>query len=217
MSRSTGAAPVRCRKTRLRTGAGVGSGLTARRFWRTGLSEMGELTSFADALEAVRKSLHLTQRRVAELHGVSPRTVERWVLRETTPPLHERLSLLRTLRDAPLPLLEKLARASGTTLEAAGMAPAQPSAAAPSITGIGPTTQRAIDDAVRELADELDVAASTIRPGLSRFLGSLAGAGVPVDAAARMVLGVPKGGAAGKNGRNGAQSAKGSGGVSPRN
>src|SRR5580658_4826999 len=34
--------------------------------------------TFADAFEAVRKSLHLTQRRVAELHGVSPRTVERW-------------------------------------------------------------------------------------------------------------------------------------------
>jgi hypothetical protein len=176
-----------------------------------------ETTSFADALEAVRKSLHLTQRRVAELHGVSPRTVERWALRETTPPLHERLSLLRTLRDAPVALLEKLARASGTTLAAAGIAPAQTPAPMQAAQSIAPGAQRAIDDAVRELAEELDVAASAIRPGLSRFLGSLAGAGLPVDAAARMVLGVPKGGAAGRNGRNGATSPKGNGGVSPRN
>jgi hypothetical protein len=117
--------------------------------------------------------------------------VERWVLRETTPSLHERLSLLRTLRDAPLPLLEALARASGTTLEAAGMAP-RPAPASPSPRAISPSAQRTIDDAVRELAEDLDVPASAVRPGLSRFLGSLAEAGVPVDAAARMVLGLPK-------------------------
>jgi hypothetical protein len=173
---------------------------------------MGETITFADALEAVRKSLQLTQRRVAELHGVSPRTVERWVLRETTPPLHERLSLLRTLRDAPLPLLETLARASGTTLEAAGMVRG-PTAGAPSLgaPSIGPSAQRAIDDAVRELAEELDVAASAIRPGLSRFLGSLAEAAVPVDAAARMVLGLPKSTPPARAGRAGASSTRTSG------
>jgi transcriptional regulator with XRE-family HTH domain len=153
---------------------------------------MSETPTFAEALEAVRKSLRLTQRRVAQLHGVSPRTVERWVLSETTPSLHERLSLLRTLRDAPLPLLEALARASGTTLEAAGMAPRPSTAVQAAPRAIGPSAQRAIDDAVRELAEELDVAASVVRPGLSRFLGSLAEASVPIDAAARMVLGLPK-------------------------
>ncbi|MGO8996470.1 MAG: helix-turn-helix domain-containing protein [Polyangiaceae bacterium] len=175
--------------------------------------------TFADAFEAVRKSLHLTQRRVAELHGVSPRTVERWVLRETTPPLHERIKLLRTLRDAPLPLLETLARVSGTTLDAAGIAPAPHASTPPPPTSlllhqsIGASAQRVIDDAVRELADELDLTANTIRPGLSRFLGALAGAGAPVDAAARMVLGLPRGSAPGKSGRNGASN----GGPRPRN
>jgi transcriptional regulator with XRE-family HTH domain len=184
---------------------------------------MSAVTSptFAEAFEAVRKSLHLTQRRVAELHGVSPRTVERWVLRETTPPLHERIKLLRTLRDAPLHLLETLARVSGTTLDAAGIASAPASAPPPPSSlflspmsqSIGASAQRVIDDAVRELADELDLTANTIRPGLSRFLGALAVVGAPVDAAARMVLGLPRGNSPGKTSRSGATN----GGPRPRN
>jgi hypothetical protein len=174
--------------------------------------------AFAEAFEAVRKSLHLTQRRVAELHGVSPRTVERWVLRETTPPLHERIKLLRTLRDAPLPLLETLARVSGTTLDAAGIAsqstpPPASLFLSPMPQSIATTAQRVIDDAVRELADELDLTANTIRPALSRFLGALAEVGAPVDAASRMVLGLPRGNAPGKLSRNGATN----GGPRPRN
>jgi hypothetical protein len=74
------------------------------------------------------------------------------------------------------------------------------------LQSIGPTAQRAIDDAVRELAEELDVAASVIRPGLSRFLGSLAEAAVPVDAAARMVLGLPKSTPPARAGRTSASS-----------
>ncbi len=79
--------------------------------------------SFVTAFEAVRMAIGLTQKRVAQLHGVSTRTVERWAIGDTAPSLHDRRTLLYTLREAPRPLLEDLARASGTTLEAAGVAP----------------------------------------------------------------------------------------------
>ena len=142
--------------------------------------------TFPGAFATVRSALGLTQERVAQLHGVSTRTVERWSLGHTLPSLHDRTQLLRTLRDAPRALLEDLARASGTTLEAAGLAPARPATETPA-------GRRAVDEAVRELADDLDLTASALRPGLGRFLAALAKADVSVAAAARMVPGAQKG------------------------
>ena len=49
-----------------------------------------------------------------------------------------------------------------------------------------------VDDAVREAAEDLEVAPQQLRPALSRMLDRIARAGVPIEAATRMVLGVPK-------------------------
>jgi transcriptional regulator with XRE-family HTH domain len=140
---------------------------------------MADLCSFPSAFAAVRGALGLTQKRVAQLHGVSVRTVERWSLGRTLPSLADRTALLRTLRDAPRPLLEALAQASGTTLAAA--APAAPPARA--------VDPRVVDDAVRELAEDLDVTARALRPALGRFVATLARAEVPLDVVARVVTG----------------------------
>jgi hypothetical protein len=52
--------------------------------------------------------------------------------------------------------------------------------------------QTVVDDAVREAAEDLDVTPRALRPILSHLIDRAARAGVPLDAAARMVLGVPK-------------------------
>jgi hypothetical protein len=54
------------------------------------------------------------------------------------------------------------------------------------------TAQQTVDDALREMAEELELLPKALRPSLSRMLERLARAGVPMDAASRMVLGVPK-------------------------
>jgi hypothetical protein len=108
-----------------------------------------------------------------------------------------RITVLRLLETATRPLLETLAAESEVDLATIGMgAPpppvvvaSPPVAVAPTIP---PTAQATVDDALREAAEEIEVTPKLLRPALSRMLDRLARGGVPMDAAARMVLGVPK-------------------------
>jgi transcriptional regulator with XRE-family HTH domain len=157
---------------------------------------------FGVVLREVRTGLHMTQRQLAAALGRRPMAVNRWEMGAMVPRLEDRLRVLHALDDAPRADLERLAIAAGTTLRAAGFEdePAPPPAAAPSAaplappppSTLSPLAQAMVDDAVREAAEDLEVAPQKLRPALSRMLDRIARAGVPIEAATRMVLGVPK-------------------------
>jgi hypothetical protein len=107
-----------------------------------------------------------------------------------------RVTVLRLLADATRPLLETLATEAEVDLASIGLGPPPPAAVAPPPVAVAPAipaaAQATVDDALREAAEEIEVAPKLLRPALSRMLDRLARGGVPMDAASRMVLGVPK-------------------------
>jgi transcriptional regulator with XRE-family HTH domain len=164
---------------------------------------MAKTTTFGEALETARESIGMSKTQLAYAVRVLGNTAYRWEKQGTMPVMEMRIKILRTLAAAPRALLEALAEESGVTLESIGMAlppPPPPPApilpTAPASQGAAPpvpaNAQATIDDAVREAAEEIDVSPKLLRPALSRMLDRLARTGVPLDAASRMVLGVPK-------------------------
>jgi transcriptional regulator with XRE-family HTH domain len=167
---------------------------------------MATPSSFGVALRSAREAAGLSQTRVAHEMRTYPQTVHRWEKSSSIPTMEVRIALVRLLKDAPRPLLEELAEESNLDLASLGMEPPPPAAPAPSAPLAAPapppppapppvipaTAQAMVDDALREAAEEIDVAPRALRPALSRMLDRLARGGVPMDAAARMVLGVPK-------------------------
>lgn len=154
---------------------------------------------FGEAVLALRTHLRISQREVGQSLGTYSNTVYRWETSTAIPSMEMRIALLRLFKAGPRPLLEALATASNVSLESAGIAKAEPVVAsaaplptAPPAPPLPPTAQTTVDDAVREAAEEIDVSPKALRPVLSRMLDRLAKSGVPMDAAARMVLGVPK-------------------------
>ena len=163
---------------------------------------MAKPSTFGAALTSAREATGMSQTSIASHFDTYPNTVYRWERRRTMPSMEVRMELLKLLEDAPRPLLEALARESGVDLASIGMGlppparPAAPPAAAaplpPAPAAIPATAQSMVDDALREAAEEVEVSPKVLRPALSRMLDRLARGGVPIDAAARMVLGVPK-------------------------
>ena len=156
-------------------------------------------TGFGVALTRAREALGLSQTAVALHLETNPNTVHRWERRGFTPAMEKRIELLRFLKNVPPPLLEMLAAESDISLASIGLAPvAVPVTAAPvpapwlAPAPVPASAQATVDNAVREAAEEIDIAPKVLRPALSRLLDQLAKGGVPMDAAARMVLGVPK-------------------------
>jgi transcriptional regulator with XRE-family HTH domain len=148
---------------------------------------------FGVALTKAREAAGLSQTQIAAKLGRGPNTVHRWEKRRSIPSMEVRIALLRLLADAPRSLLEDLADESKVDLASIGMGP--PVAEAPSAAStaaIQAGAQTMVDDALREAAEEMNVLPMVARPALSRMLDRLARGGVPIDAAARMVLGVPK-------------------------
>jgi transcriptional regulator with XRE-family HTH domain len=163
---------------------------------------MRKPSPFAAALTAARQAAGVTQTQIARELELYPNQVHRWEKQGTFPSMEKRIAVLRMLKGAPRALLDELARQSDVTLESIGMGlppppppspPAHAAAASPATAPpMAANAQATIDDAVREAAEEMDVSPKVLRPALSRMLDRLARTGVPIDAAARMVLGVPK-------------------------
>jgi DNA-binding XRE family transcriptional regulator len=154
-------------------------------------------STFGVALMNAREATGLSQTELAARLRTLPNTVYRWEKRRSKPPMEKRIALIRALADAPRALLDELADESGVDLLAIGMGPPPPAvpAAVPLVpvpSAITATTQTMVDDALREAAEEIEVSPKVLRPALSRMLDRLARGGVPIDAASRMVLGVPK-------------------------
>jgi transcriptional regulator with XRE-family HTH domain len=162
-------------------------------------------SEFGLAVAAARDAVHLTQRQLAARVGKKPTQVYRWEQLRVVPRLEDRMRVIQALAEAPHDVLARLAAASDVTLESLGLAPpppppptpvatttpqvAAPQAPAPKLEA---SVQTVVDDALREAGEEIDVSPRVLRPALSRMLDRIARAGVPIDAAARMVLGVPK-------------------------
>jgi transcriptional regulator with XRE-family HTH domain len=158
-------------------------------------------SEFGIALFQARFALHLTQPQVAARVGKGLTAVHRWEKQGVVPHLEDRIRVVRALAQAPPAMLKRLADASGVSLESLGLAPRPAPAPPPPVlqppslsppTALDPSAQTIVDDALREAAEEIDASPKTLRPALSRMLDRIAKAGVPIDAAARMVLGVPK-------------------------
>jgi transcriptional regulator with XRE-family HTH domain len=160
-------------------------------------------SEFGRVLREVRNAVHMTQQQLAAAVSRRSMAVHRWEQLGTVPHLEDRIRIIQALAAAPRADLERLAVASGTTLRAAGIeepAPpalpspvvASPSPAPAAPASLSPLAQGLVDDAVREAAEELETTPQQLRPALSRMLDRIARAGVPIEAATRMVLGVPK-------------------------
>jgi transcriptional regulator with XRE-family HTH domain len=181
-------------------------------------------SEFGLAVAAARDALHITQRQLAARVGKKPTQVYRWEQLRVVPRLEDRMRLIQAMAEAPHDVLARLAAASDVTLESLGMAPPPPPPPPPSpppatttppLVAAAPpapapkleaSVQTVVDDALREAGEEIDVSPRLLRPALSRMLDRIARAGVPIDAAARMVLGVPKKDA--KDARSGATPGK---------
>ena len=144
---------------------------------------------FGVALTKAREAAGLSQTQIASRLRTLPNTVHRWEKRRSIPSMEVRIALLRLLAEAPRALLEDLAEEANVDLASIGMGPPPPPVTA--LPSLSPTAQATVDDALREAA-EIDVTPRVLRPALSRMLDRLARSGVLIDAAARMVLGVPK-------------------------
>ena len=157
-------------------------------------------SGFGIALRRAREAAGLSQADVALNLQKAAITVHRWETKGTLPTFEDRVKLLQRLANAPRPLLADLANAGKVALESVLPLPPPPVAspppppAAPASTAkvMDANAQTVVDDALREAAEDLDVAPRALRPVLSRLLDRIGRAGVPMDAAARMVLGVPK-------------------------
>jgi transcriptional regulator with XRE-family HTH domain len=163
---------------------------------------MGTPSSFGAALTMAREAARMSKTDIALALSTLPNTVYRWETTKARPSMEVRIKLLRVLSDAPRDKLQQLADEAEVSLASIGLGAPPPPAANPAVPPPAPApppipagAQAIVDDAVREAAEELDLAPKALRPVLSRMLDRLARAGVPVDAAARMVLGVPKKGA----------------------
>jgi transcriptional regulator with XRE-family HTH domain len=166
---------------------------------------MSKPSSFGVALSKARESLGLSQTQIARHFQTYPNTVYRWERTRSIPSMEMRIELLKLLKNAPREHLEALAAEANVELETIGLgvppapspapvppaAPPQPTAP-PLPAPVPATAQQTVDDALREMAEELELLPKALRPSLSRMLERLARTGVPMDAASRMVLGVPK-------------------------
>jgi transcriptional regulator with XRE-family HTH domain len=155
-------------------------------------------SEFGLAVAAARDAVHITQRQLAAKVGKKPTQVYRWEQLRVMPHLEDRMRVIQALAEAPH-VLARLAAASDVTLESLGLAPPSPVATTTLVTTppapapkLDASAQTLVDDALREAGEEIDVSPRVLRPALSRMLDRMARAGVPMDAAARMVLGVPK-------------------------
>jgi hypothetical protein len=123
---------------------------------------------------------------VAKVCRVLPRTVARWADGDCEPSVQRKTAVIQRLHDSgrlPKALLDKLADDVGLTAWQLGLEPPPPPDFTPS-----PATQKVLDDAVREAAEELAVDPRALRPVLSRVFAALVRYEIPVGAAVEMVV-----------------------------
>jgi DNA-binding XRE family transcriptional regulator len=129
--------------------------------------------------------MRISRVELAKELDVLPRTVARWEADQHDP--SETIASLIILffeeRGAPRPLLEELAKAAYIHLLSLGIGPFPKVAFKPSAA-----SQKVVDDAVREAAEDLGLEPRALRPVVSRLLEAIAQGGIPADAAAKMAV-----------------------------
>jgi transcriptional regulator with XRE-family HTH domain len=158
------------------------------------MAKASQEPSFGTILVAARTAAGVSRSEIAKECDVEPRTVARWEADENDPSTDAKWLILHLLHEsgrAPRPLLEQLADASDIALWQLGIDPpphAAPAAPPPAPVAPSPAARKAIDDAVREAAEDLGVDPRTLRPVLRRLLEAIAATGVGTEDAARLVV-----------------------------
>jgi hypothetical protein len=147
---------------------------------------------FGAALLAARLAARVSRAQIAATCGVLPRTVARWEAGENDPDATSRELAILFLDGTgclPRPLLEQLAESGHAPLWSLGIEP-PPGATVAKASVFVPSaaSQKVVDDAIREAAEDLAIPAPSLRPVVSRLLEAIARGGVPADAAARMAI-----------------------------
>jgi hypothetical protein len=141
--------------------------------------------TFAELLVAALEETGVRRGAIAQACGVVPRTVARWEDGDCEPGLPMKSTVLVTLYDSgrlSTELLEALAHDYGVEPWQLGMGSPPPPDFTPS-----PATQKVLDDAVREAAEDLGVDVGALRPVVSKLFAALAQYEIPPGAAAGMV------------------------------
>ncbi len=155
-----------------------------RRPARTIRARRPETDRFRLALIRLRSELGWTQETLAQRLSVSPRTLSNWENGYWLPPFRQRIHIVVALRDAPPeqvleaadglgvstnpavePLLRSFRQALGEIDEDVPPAPVLPEPTDDAL-------RAAIDPLVRELADEMNIAANDLRRAVGRILAT---------------------------------------------
>jgi transcriptional regulator with XRE-family HTH domain len=143
---------------------------------------MGERTvSFGRALSAVRAALGLSQDDFGARLGVSRRTLSRWEIHDELPPVGQRKHIATSFPEAPAELRAALVRSLQlddrfvATLAAAVSTQTPPLATAPLPAG-------ALDGALLELCERVEVAPGRLRVALVAYLRRAEATGVSLQA-----------------------------------
>jgi transcriptional regulator with XRE-family HTH domain len=128
-----------------------------------------------------RLALGLTQKEFGEIFGRTKRTVQRWEESGALLILQEVDALARALHPLRPDLAEKVAVATGTTLDKLGLMPA---------VAVDPLADSdPIDSVVRAAADAMGVAPDAIRPAIAAAFVRAREMGLDVQAVARGLSG----------------------------
>ena len=142
--------------------------------------------TFGAVLLAARTAAKVTRAELAKGLDVLPRTVARWEADENTPSTTDMQLILHFLHETgrlPRPLLDEYAKVTYLSPWTLGIDPLPEVRFVPT-----PAHQKAIDDAIREAAEDLEIEPRTLRPVASRLFAALAKSGIPANAAAGMAV-----------------------------
>ncbi len=140
-------------------------------------------------LEA-RLLLHLGQRSLGDLLGLSRRTIQRWDAGKSSPTSWQLEKLATAVHPRDADLAAKLAASAGTTLEALGLVSPPPAAVVPA-PGPPPLSPRhLVDVVVCAAAEALNVAPPAVRPVLLAAFRKAREVGLKVEDV-EAVLGTP--------------------------
>jgi transcriptional regulator with XRE-family HTH domain len=142
--------------------------------------------TFGAVLLAARTAAKVSRAELAKHLDVLPRTVARWEADENYPGgtiIKLILVFLHETGRLPRPLIDEYAEVGHINLWTLGIDPPPTVPFVPT-----PAHQKAIDDAIREAAEELEIDPRKLRPVAGRLFAALAESGIPADVAAGMAV-----------------------------
>jgi hypothetical protein len=142
--------------------------------------------TFAHLLLIALEETKVSRTEMTKACGVLPRTVARWVDGDAEPDIGKKSIVIHLLHDSGRlrkVLLDKLCENIGLEAWQLNLEP-------PPVPEFirSPATEKVLDDAVREAAEELGVDPRVLRPVLSRLFAALVRYEIPAGAAAEMVV-----------------------------